>query len=157
MGTNVLPVIDGSDAALARRVLLVPFSTIIPEERRDPKLGEKLEEEASGILNALLKGLRQYKEIGLAVPDDLKRERDGYVASSDLIENFLADEFEFVVDASVRASELYLSYSIWSGSNGLGKMSQPQFRQELFKKGHTQKRSKQGSSWVGMRRRKLEI
>lgn len=69
--------------ALARRLVLLPFNNVVPEADRDPDLALKLEAEAPGILNLLLGGLREYREIGLALPKDLKEEVAKFVVSSD--------------------------------------------------------------------------
>ncbi|GGD19464.1 phage/plasmid primase, P4 family [Sinisalibacter lacisalsi] len=151
MTTNALPVIDGADPALARRLLLLPFKSIVPEDERDASLGRTLEGEASGILNLLLEGYHEYHEIGLALPDDLRAEAAQFVASSDMVQSFLNDTTEAAEGETVGAKALYQRYQVWCGMGGLRALSMPQFRQELHKKGYRQQRSKSGVAWVGVR------
>lgn len=133
--------------------ILLPFASVVPEHRRDPGLGRKLEEEASGILNRLLQGLREYREIGLAVPDDLKAAVATFVASSDMLSSFLKDATEQMKGETVGAQELYRSYRSWCGSSGIRNLSAPQFRQELLKREYTTKRLKSGNAWSNLRLR----
>jgi putative DNA primase/helicase len=157
MTTNALPVINGADAALARRLILIPFNTVVEEADRDPTLGTKLEAETSGILNLLLAGLREYQGIGLAVPIDLKEEVGRFAASSDLLALFLDDATEKNEGETAGASDLYSRYRLWCGMSGLGSLSMPQFKRELIKKGYNSKRSKSGQAWQGMRLRRHHL
>ena len=61
MTTNALPVIDGGNKALARRLVMVPFNNVISTSQRDPDLPAKIRSETSGILNRLLEGLTSYQ------------------------------------------------------------------------------------------------
>jgi putative DNA primase/helicase len=64
MATNHKPVIKGTDHGIWRRIKLIPFTTRIEEEDQDKHLEDKLREEASGILNWLLAGTRQWRHEG---------------------------------------------------------------------------------------------
>lgn len=154
MTTNALPVIDGGDPALARRLVLLPFNNVVPEGDRDPDLAHKLEAEAPGILNLLLEGLREYREIGLALPDDLKQEVAKFVVSSDMVAAFLQDETKAVADGAVGAKTLYNYYRTSCGMSGIRALSMPQFRQEMLKKGYVTKRSSGGQAWRGLQLRR---
>jgi putative DNA primase/helicase len=151
MTTNALPVINGADAAMGRRIVLVPFNTVIPKEGQDASLPTKLRLEASGIINRVLEGLKDYKENGLAVPADLVAEAEAYTKTSDMIRSFLDDVCKITTEGVVRASNLYLAYKMWCGGNGLKPLSQPQFRAELIKKtGINPDRRKEGFVWPGL-------
>ena len=157
MTTNALPVIDGGDPALARRLVLLPFNNVVPEADRDPDLARKLEAEAPGILNLLLEGLREYREIGLALPRELKEEAAKFVVSSDMVAAFLQDETEAVADGAVGAKALYSHYRTSCGMSGIRALSMPQFRQEMLKKGYITKRSRDGHAWQGLRLRRPHL
>ncbi|MEL6374600.1 MAG: phage/plasmid primase, P4 family, partial [Pseudomonadota bacterium] len=76
MSVNVRPVIVGKDHGIKRRILVVPFGRIFSKDeiaeaaakRGGVALEDALLEEASGILNWMLDGLRLWREDGLAVP-----------------------------------------------------------------------------------------
>ena len=151
MTTNALPVIDGADEAIARRMILLPFRNVIPAEERNPDLARMLEQEAPGILNLLIAGLRQYQEKGLAVPAEVKEEAAKFVASSDMLATFLDEHVELVDGEKLGANELQTYYRIWCGKAGLKTLSAPQLKQELAKKGFQQQRTNKGVVWVGLR------
>lgn len=154
MTTNALPVIDGGDRALARRLILLSFGNVVPEDRRDSTLGHKLESEASGILNRLLQGLREYRESGLKVPDDIKAAVGEYVDSSDMLRSFLKDATEQMTGETVGANALRIQYQTWCSCNGIRPLSGPLFKQELVKKGFVTKRLKSGNVWMDLRLRR---
>ena len=157
MTTNALPVIDGADAALARRLILVPFRNVVPEAERDPRLSERLKSEASGIFNLLLAGLQEYRDIGLDLPGDLKKEVAQFAASSDMLASFLSDEAQEMSGTDLKSSVLYASYSHWCVMRGLRRLSSPVFKRELEKKGYLSKRTRSGQVWVGLRLRPSQL
>lgn len=56
---NGKPKMSGIDNAILRRILFVPFRSMIREEDRDPELGAKLLKELPGIRNWLMEGYRK--------------------------------------------------------------------------------------------------
>ncbi len=160
MVTNNLPVIDGGDSALARRLILVPFEKIIPIADCDPELPAKLREEASGIFNRILDGCSDYLENGLQVPGTLAFAADLYVEGSDLIQAFLDDCCVLDSNQQVSASALYRSYQRWSESGGTKPFSQPTFKAEITKRTNlSQKRTSKGNVWpgIGVRHSPLQV
>jgi putative DNA primase/helicase len=152
MTTNNLPIIDGGDRALARRILLVPFPNTIAEADVDPDLPVKLQAESSGILNRLVAGAQDYLANGLRIPESLKRAAAQYLQDSDLISSFIADRCELVPQASSRARDLYQAYAGWAFENGVKPMSQGVFRAEFTKRTDLiQKRTKSALTWPGVR------
>ena len=158
MTTNALPVIDGGDKALARRLVMVPFNNVISASQRDPDLPAKIRSETSGIFNRLLAGLTSYRKTGLNIPKEVANEAAKYVASSDLIQSFLDDQCTIEEGVKVSAQQLYQTYQFWSGCNGTRPMSQPIFKQEIIKHtGIQQQRTNKGLEWPGVSLRKLRI
>jgi putative DNA primase/helicase len=83
--------IRGTDDGIWRRTLLCPFDVQIPDDERDEKLGDRLfEEERSGILNWMIKGLLDYLEGGLQEPEQVLQATEEYRKDSDPIGDFLA-------------------------------------------------------------------
>ena len=152
MTTNALPVIDGGDKALARRLVMVQFKNVISGAQRDPDLPAKIRSETSGIFNRLLEGLRSYQKNGLNIPQEVAREAAKYVASSDLIQSFLDDQCTIEEGVNVPARQLYQAYQSWSALNGTRPMSQPIFKQEIVKRtGKQQLRTNKNIEWPGIR------
>ncbi len=63
LATNHPPRIRGTDHAIWRRVMLVPFTVTIPGDRRDPALQDTLLREAEGILDWLVGRMRRVLQI----------------------------------------------------------------------------------------------
>ena len=68
LAANHRPLIRGTDHAIWRRIILIPFDVTIPPEQRDKKLAEKLCKELPGILNWAIKGCLEWQEHGLVPP-----------------------------------------------------------------------------------------
>ena len=117
MLTNHQPKIFGVDEGIWARVTLVPWSVIVPPEKRDPQLAFKLRAEASGILNWMLDGLSVFLERGLALPDEVKRATADYRSESDPLGQFLA---ACVVEApgdKVQATPFHELFCAWCRGN----------------------------------------
>jgi putative DNA primase/helicase len=56
LGANHKPKVNGTDNAIWRRILLIPFSSTIPKNEQDRSLPEKLREELPGILAWAVRG-----------------------------------------------------------------------------------------------------
>jgi len=65
MAVNHRPEIQGTDKGIWRRIRLIPFEVEIPEKQQDPKLLDKLIEEAPGILAWAVRGCLQWQQSGL--------------------------------------------------------------------------------------------
>jgi putative DNA primase/helicase len=89
MQGNYRPEVRGTDEGIWARILLVPWTVMVPAEERDTALPEKLKREASGILNRLLDGLRDYLDSGLSPPDEVLAATADYRDDSDPIGRFL--------------------------------------------------------------------
>ena len=151
MTTNALPVIDGSDMALARRLFLVPFTRTVEEKDVDAELPAKLRAEGSGILNRFLAGLAEFRKLGgLQPPAAIVAAAEEYVRGSDMIQVFLDEFTETVVDGRIRASELQWEYRVDMADKGLKPLSAPQFKAALEAKGYHTVRTKTGTEWVGL-------
>lgn len=112
---NHKPEIRGTDDGIWRRILLVPFDVQIPEDERDPDLGEKLWEERDGILWWLCDGLCQYLESGLQPPDKVLEATQGYRKDSDPVGAFLMECTEVTGEADdfIYSRDLIDGFNQW--------------------------------------------
>ena len=83
--------IAGSDHAMWRRVKLVPFSVVIPDDEQDKALQAKLKKERSGILNWLIEGCLDCQRNGLKDPKAVRIATADYRAEQDLVAAFVDD------------------------------------------------------------------
>lgn len=119
MQGNYKPKVDGTDEGLWARLLIVPWTVMIPEGERDTGLPAKLQAEASGILNRLLDGLCDYLDHGLNPPDEVIEATQEYREQSDPIGRFLAECCDRT-DGAAReeAKGLYVLYAAWAKAEG---------------------------------------
>lgn len=119
---NHKPDIRGLDDGIWRRVLLVPFDVQIPKAERDPRLGEKLWAERSGILNWLIEGLLDYLEGGLREPSAVLDATREYREQSDPIGLFLDTACVVTGDPSdsLPTKDLVLAFNFWMDQRGEG-------------------------------------
>jgi putative DNA primase/helicase len=116
---NHRPEIRGTDHAIWRRILLIPFAVIIPEGEQDKQLPEKLKAEYPGILAWAVRGCLAWQREGLGIPATVKAATGQYRAESDTLSQFLADCTR--PGRQVQARELYKAYQSWVESTGRDK------------------------------------
>jgi len=112
--TNNVPVISEATNAVWRRVVLVPFNVVIPPEKQDKKLLDKLRGEWSGILQWLVQGCLAWQRQGLNPPEEVLTATEDYRREQDPLAEFLAERCKFNLNAFVsrqRMFEAYLNYA----------------------------------------------
>ncbi|UCH63547.1 MAG: hypothetical protein JSU77_03630 [Fidelibacterota bacterium] len=129
LAVNSLPKVEDFSEGFWRRVRLIPFEVRFDENRRDPKLIEKLKPELSGIMNWAIEGFQQWLVQGLNPPPEVIQATKDYQTESDEVAEFLA-AFTMGKEegASVKASDLYRAFCNWWESEYSGKpISQTSF------------------------------
>lgn len=110
MVTNFLPQVKGSDSALWRRIRVIPFDVVIPEEQRDSKLPEKLKLQADAILTWAAIGWQSYDTDGLATPAAVTDRTNDYQHDSDAHVQFIEQYLTITSDHSDKVTRA----DIWS-------------------------------------------
>lgn len=151
LGTNHKPIIRGTDWAIWRRIKLIPFEVVIPDEDQDKNLLNKLKEESSGILNWLLEGCLLWQREGLESPEKVKEATHEYKIESDVIGQFFQDCVIEDEESRVRSSELYNSYKNWCETNGEKAMSQTSFGRILTERGHKKNSQMDANYYLGLK------
>jgi putative DNA primase/helicase len=136
LATNKLPKMDASDAAIWRRVRLIPFNVVIPSEERIPNLADVLLEECDGILRWIIEGAVAWNKSGLQPPESVLAATADYRSELDEVGAFLEQTCELTSGGRVGASVIYDSYRVWCRAEGLQPMRQQAFARELTKKGY---------------------
>ena len=150
MATNHKPVIKGTDYGIWRRIKLIPFTTRIAEDKQDKHLELKLREEASGILNWLLKGAELWKSEGIKAPAIVQNATDEYRGEMDVIGNFLKQCCKQEKDCKIRIRELYKAYSDWCDENNEHAVSERFLSLRLKEIGFEQTRTTEARYWSGI-------
>ncbi len=131
VASNHRPSIRGTDHAIWRRVLVVPFEVKFLRAQQDRALPAKLQAEAVGILNWAVQGCRAWAATGLEIPDAVRGQVESYRVEMDVMQQFFEDCCEFDVTARAGATRLYRVYASWSELHGELVLSQTQFGSEL--------------------------
>lgn len=112
--------IRGVNEAIWRRMTMIPFEAQIPEAEQIKDYWETLlAEEASGILNWMLKGFLTWRDEGLHLPASVKAATEDYRKHENLAAAFLDEELE--IDASgagTYTDEVYADWVLWCRDRG---------------------------------------
>ena len=149
MLTNHLPQVRGDDPATWRRILAVPFGTVIPENERDGELPEKLKAIPDAILAWIWQGWLDYRKQGLNPPESVLAATRKYQLDSDILARFLADEDAVVTGhGSVGSAALYKAFTQWCKTEGEEvQMTNKAFTEAMEVRGHRKKRASTGIVW----------
>ena len=90
MGTNHKPIVRGTDLGIWRRLVLIPFTVQIPDDKVDKHLKYKLREELPGILKWAVDGCLLWQREGLVQPEAIQSATNQYKSEMDVIGSFLA-------------------------------------------------------------------
>jgi putative DNA primase/helicase len=150
MLTNHKPLIRGDDEGIWRRLRLVPFDVVVPEEERDGKLPEKLHSELDGILAWLVHGYTQWKSRGLAEPAPVTNATATYRKESDLLGLFLAERTLPNPNAHTRSATLFGAWVDWCRRENLDAGTQTAFSRTLLDRGFDKRHTDVGKVWQGI-------
>lgn len=151
LATNHKPVIRGADAAIWRRIRLVPFEVSFPEELQDRDLAAKLRGELPGILAWAVWGCLAWQRAGLGVPDKVRAATADYRTEMDALSLFLEDCCLVKPTASAKAAALYSAYESWCQAYGENRMEKRTFGRRLGERGFIQDKGTGGTRlWRGV-------
>ena len=148
---NKRPNLDSYDSALKRRVKLVPFEFVVPYKDRNPRLGEKLSAEASGILNFMIEGARMHFRGEIREPRAVEIATQDYFSDHDSIKSFLQDATIRASSATVSKRELHDAYCQYCNDECLSSVSKRDFGKILIKIGFQDTRGATERRWKGLR------
>lgn len=152
MSSNYKPAIRGLDWGIWRRVKMIPFEVIIPDEERDEQLIDKLRSELPGILNWALKGLADFLKFGMMYPDKVAAATQQYRESQDIIGQFLTAKCFLNPVVSIRVSDLYERYKTWAADAKEYILKERQFGDAMKKRGFEVQHKKDGNHYLGVAR-----
>ena len=148
LATNHKPTIRGTDLGIWRRIHIIPFVKIIPEDKVDKNLGEKLREEMPDILAWMMDGYRLWKYEGLHKPKAVEDSVKEYRNEMDVIAAFLASDY-IAEGGEIKASVLYAIYCQWAAESNEYKMPNRKFGIEMCKR-YTKIHKKDGWYYQGI-------
>ena len=148
MVTNHRPSVRGVDNGIWRRLLVVPFSVVIPADKQDPELGVKLKAEWPQILRWMVNGYLDYQAKGLYPPESVKVATSDYRSEMDSFGSFI-DQC-CTLDPSLQSKKLYLKYKHWCEDHGEIPIGPKLFGSRISKLPGVSSRRSNGSIYEGI-------
>ena len=134
MATNYKPTIRGTDHGIWRRIKIIPFNIIIPDEEQDKDLKYKLKDEMSKILGWMIKGCIEWQKNGLSEPKKFKNAQKDYRSEMDVVQRWI-DEVCFIDGQyKEKSSVLFENFSNYVKANKEYQLSHTMFGRNLGKK-----------------------
>jgi putative DNA primase/helicase len=136
---NHKPSLRSVDAAMRRRMHMIPFTVNIPESERDISLPERLKAEWGCILAWLIEGCLAWQRGGLQPPAAVRAATDEYLSSEDVLGSWLDDRCDLAAGAWASRNDLFGSWTRWAEGSREFVGTQKQFldamRQHGFEEG----------------------
>lgn len=152
LATNNRPHVSSSDDAIWRRLIPVPFTKSVDEEKRIADLSAKLlEAEGPGILRWAVFGCRAWLAERLSEPEAVKAASVEYRTDEDNVQRFLNDCC--VMEEEIERKELYGAYVNWCKTNHAWQLASMSFARDLYRLGIRQDPGKR--KYFGVRLRGL--
>jgi putative DNA primase/helicase len=149
--TNHKPAIRG-DAAIWRRLKLIPFDYTIPKEKqkRRHEVMAMFRDELSGILNWAVEGCLEWQRDGLGVPEEVLNATREYEAEQDTFSMFLEEKCIRVPNARVLSLALYREYKAWGEQYGESPVSHKTFASLMSERSFAKTKTKYGVLYTGI-------
>lgn len=114
--TNEMPRPNGSfDAALYRRIKVIPCEISIPIDKQDPRIREKiLQEDPQGIAEFAIECIRLYMKNGLENFPAINRLTDEYKVETSTTEEFVNENLDIGKEYYINRKELLNMWSNWN-------------------------------------------
>lgn len=158
IAANNEPKVAKDEDAIWNRILRVPFANVVPPERRDPGVKERLKDPRIGgpaVLAWLVRGCLTWQREGLKPPQVVLVETAAYRERMDVLNDFIEDRCVLHEGARTPAAELYETYVEWTWKNGVPKaevLSRQKFGRALERLGCEKRQSKADNTraWFGV-------
>ena len=134
MASNYKPVIRGTDHGIWRRIKVIPFRVVIPDDKQDKDLKLKLIEEIPKILGWMLEGCLEWQRIGLGPPDSINDETQEYRSEMDVVQRWLKETCMLGPGYRTPSSELFRNFSNYVQANKEFQLSHTMFGRNMAKK-----------------------
>jgi putative DNA primase/helicase len=146
--TNHLPKVSGDDPAIWRRLRVVPFEVVIPDDEQDGELDERLQLAADAILSWAVAGWQDYLEHGLAEPEAVLVATDSYQKDSDALARFIDECCHVSPAVKCITGQLFEAWERWRITDGAEQISLKAFGLALTNAGYrVDAKSVNGKKW----------
>jgi putative DNA primase/helicase len=144
--------------SMKRRLRAVPFNYTPPQDKIDPRLEEKLLEEAPYILALAIAQAKIYLAnpgpAGFPLCAAIDETSKEYIESQNTVAQFLEEKTEKVAedvaDAGISAKEVYNAYKDWCTENSCKPLAVTRFGENIKRNGITKIHRKKGNWYTGI-------
>ena len=147
LAANHKPVVKGTDAAIWRRIRLVPFTVAFAPEQQDRGLVDRLRGELPGILAWAVRGCLEWQRDGLGAPAEVVKATSGYRSEMDTIGQFIEERCELGEDLWATAADLRKAYTDWCEELGERPENAKVFGGALAERGFERQRNRSNRRW----------
>jgi putative DNA primase/helicase len=149
--TNHKPTIRG-DAAIWRRLKLIPFDYTIPKGRQMKRheVMAMFQAELPGILNWAVEGCLEWQRDGLGVPEEVVNATQEYESEQDTFSMFLEEKCVRAPNARVLSLALYREYKVWAEEHGETPASHKTFASLMSERGFAKSKTMKGALYSGL-------
>jgi putative DNA primase/helicase len=152
LDTNHHPQPRDPGEGIWRRLVVVPWTVMIPEAERDQHLRERLLKELPGILAWVIEGARLYLASGLPKLATLTGVTQSLRDSCDDLGRWMEAHIVQGPQFREQSSVLYRSFCLWNENEGnVYKISQRTFTQRLADRGFAAEKQHGKMFWPGLR------
>jgi len=152
---NHKPEITNVDEAIRRRIHLVPFTVVFPEDQRDLDLPGRLKAEYPAILKWIIEGAVEWYLDGLCPPQRVRDATEEYLNEQDSFKAWLTDcvapKDETRATDSEMAKDLWESWKAWAASAREDPGKQKKFGQRLAAEGYERDHYRSGNFYKPIR------
>lgn len=144
---NQKPSLRNVDAAIKRRLYMIPFDFTVAESQRINNLDQLLDAEGPQIMAWFLEGCSAWQEESLDPPPRVLALTEDYFEQEDQMGQFIAEYCDCAPQHGGLVTELYAAFGLWAQANGEKGVTLKTFRDLLTQKGyHSVKRG----GWRGI-------
>lgn len=163
--TNYLPTVKDQDYAIWERLVIIPFTVVVPPEERIPNLENLLfEKERNGIFKKFVQGAYEnYQELDrrnagvfsndithLKIPARCLHETENYQKSQDIVEHFLAEALTENEFGKLLMRDIFAAFQLYCKESGERcRFTAMTLGKELSKKGLKSERTGFGKQYEG--------
>ena len=155
--TNHLPRISGLiGTGLKRRIAVAPFLITFSGEKRIKDYENQLVSQCGpAVMKWIIDGAIRFHETSydLTKPKCVLDATQEYLEGEDTIGTFVRESCDPEPEVEVKASDLYLAYQVWCGTQGIHPKNTRNFSDSLEALGLTKRRNRSGMMWKGLKLR----
>jgi putative DNA primase/helicase len=149
---NHKPGLRSVSVAMRRRVNMIPFAVVIPEDDRDPHFEDKLVDEWPGILEWMITGCLDWQERGgLAPPEAVAKATEAYFTAQDSFTAWIEECCERDPNAWTSTTRLFESWKLWAEKAGVRYGNSTDFGEAMETAEFVWKRTNRGRGYEGLR------